>query len=168
MQVLEIFYENYKRQGDQTKNFVFHPGPNKLVSILSINIINIHDGLVMIAFITIIIYQILYIWYMTDIWCMMYSRYSGYVYDAVWLYARVLDALIRKDKSLVQVKKETTFHNRKKHHWITKTYLFSKKGEWIQNSAFTKCFLQPPTIVWSNLRKHWILPPQMDVTWTNI
>ena len=33
-------------------------------------------------------------------------RYSGYVYDAVWLYARVLDALIRKDKSLVQVKTE--------------------------------------------------------------
>ena len=33
-------------------------------------------------------------------------RYSGYVYDAVWLYARLLDALIRKDKSLVQVKSE--------------------------------------------------------------
>ena len=39
---------------------------------------------------------------------MTYSRYSGYVYDAVWLYARVLDALIRKDKSLVQVKSETS------------------------------------------------------------
>ena len=36
-------------------------------------------------------------------------RYSGYVYDAVWLYARVLDALIRKDKSLVQVKKEKIY-----------------------------------------------------------
>ena len=30
-------------------------------------------------------------------------RYSGYVYDAVWLYARVIHAMIRKDKSLVQV-----------------------------------------------------------------
>ena len=34
------------------------------------------------------------------------NRYSGYVYDAVWLYARVLDSLIRKDKSLVQVNGE--------------------------------------------------------------
>ena len=34
-------------------------------------------------------------------------RYSGYVYDAVWLYARVLDALVRKDKGLVQVKGQT-------------------------------------------------------------
>ena len=28
------------------------------------------------------------------------------MYDAVWLYARVLDSLIRKDKSLVQVNGE--------------------------------------------------------------
>ena len=34
------------------------------------------------------------------------NRNSGYVYDAVWLYARVLDSLIRKDKSLVQVNGE--------------------------------------------------------------
>ena len=108
MQVLEIFYENYKRQGDQTKNFVFHPGPNKLVSFH-------HKH--MLAFITFIIKIILDIWryvydiwFMTDIWWWLiatYFRYSGYVYDAVWLYARVLDALIRKDKSLVQVKRET-------------------------------------------------------------
>ena len=35
---------------------------------------------------------------------MTISRYSGYVYDAVWLYAKVLDNLIKKDKSFVQVR----------------------------------------------------------------
>ena len=30
-------------------------------------------------------------------------RYSGYVYDAVWLYALVMDHIIRTDKTLVQV-----------------------------------------------------------------
>ena len=60
LQVLEIFYENYKRQGDQTKNFVFHPGPNKLVSFH-------HKH--MLAFITFIIKIILDIWrYVYDIW----------------------------------------------------------------------------------------------------
>ena len=29
LQVLEMFYKNYQRRDDQTKNFVFHPGPNK-------------------------------------------------------------------------------------------------------------------------------------------
>ena len=31
------------------------------------------------------------------------SKYSGYVYDAVWLYALALDRLIKEDAALVQV-----------------------------------------------------------------
>ena len=133
MQVLEIFYENYKRQGDQTKNFVFHPGPNKSVFIYQHHIWWIGDAFIIYLILDIrwlwpisgilskqicfhYIYHQNYPWYMMlRIWYMIYDRYmmmimtyfrySGYVYDAVWLYARVLDALIRKDKSLVQVKK---------------------------------------------------------------
>ena len=65
---------------------------------------------------------------------MTYSRYSGYVYDAVWLYARVLDALIRKDKSLVQVKSETS-------PIFCFTFIFSRLGRiivFVHSNTITK------------------------------
>ena len=31
------------------------------------------------------------------------NKYSGYVYDAVWLYALALDRLIKQNKSYIQV-----------------------------------------------------------------
>ena len=30
------------------------------------------------------------------------NKYSGYVYDAVWLYAKALDSLIKQNKSYIQ------------------------------------------------------------------
>ena len=82
-----------------------------------------------------------------------YFRYSGYVYDAVWLYARVLDALIRKDKSLVQVKRENNpifclnFNFSKSTTFAIKSpenlFLFKENNRKIVGLL---CFLKPPTI----------------------